>query len=256
MFVWDLLRRELKPRARLARIGDQRRFLRDLRAYAAMPGAEPIRREDLLPCLGEWNDASPFDPHYFHLGIWAFRRIVEAKPAFHVDVGSQVNFVGLLTCATRVQFIDLRPLAAVVPNLESIRGSVLEIPHPDRSLSSLSCLHVAEHVGLGRYGDPLDPAGTRSAARELSRVLAPGGSLYFALPVGRPRLCFNAHRVHSVAQVRSIFPGLALEELSGVDDTGRFVENADAHAFDDCAYACGFFHFRRTVETAVESSTR
>ena len=43
-------------------------------------------------------------------------------------------------------------------------------PFGDRSVPSLSCLHVVEHVGLGRYGDPLDPQGSIKAMRELQRV--------------------------------------------------------------------------------------
>jgi SAM-dependent methyltransferase len=93
---------------------------------------------------------------------------------------------------TRVAFLDVRPLDADIEDLEPIAGSVLELPFADRSLPSVSCLHVAEHIGLGRYGDPLDPAGTRKAIAELQRVTAPGGQLLFSLPVGRQRLCFNA----------------------------------------------------------------
>jgi len=47
-------------------------------------------------------------------------------------------------------------------------------------------MNVVEHVGLGRYGEPLDPEGDIKAMRELRRVLAPGGSLLFVVPVGRP----------------------------------------------------------------------
>ena len=37
------------------------------------------------------------------------------------------------------------------------------------------------------YGDPINPQGTQLAVRELVRVLAPGGNLFLATPVGRPR---------------------------------------------------------------------
>ncbi len=33
-------------------------------------------------------------------------------------------------------------------------------------------MHVVEHVGLGRYGDPLDPDGDLKAIAELKRVTA------------------------------------------------------------------------------------
>ena len=63
------------------------------------------------------------------------------------------------------------------------------------SVDSLSCLHTIEHVGLGRYGDPIDPEGWVVAVRELARILAPGGRLYLGTPIGRERVCFNSERV-------------------------------------------------------------
>jgi predicted SAM-dependent methyltransferase len=115
----------------------------------------------------------------------------------------------------------------------------------DRSLSSVSCLHVIEHIGLGRYGDALDPAGTRKATRELARVLGPGGNLFLAAPVGKPRLCFNAHRIHSAQEIPEMVPELELVEFSGVHDGGRYVEQVELSAFQNSEYACGFFWFQR-----------
>jgi predicted SAM-dependent methyltransferase len=139
-------------------------------------------------------------------------------------------------------------LEVELDRLRSIAGSVLSMPFPDKSIKSLSCLHVAEHVGLGRYGDSLDPAGTRKAAAELQRVLAPGGMLLFSLPVGRPRVCFNGHRVHSPAAIPEMFPELELKEFAGVDDSGRFLRDLAPGEFADAGYACGLFIFERAPE--------
>lgn len=221
------------------------RFLRDLRAYRRLPGAEPIHRRDLYPQLHDWLPASPYDEHYFFQDIWAARHVAELSPARHVDVGSRIDWVGFLTSLTDVVFVDIRPLEAEVDRLTSITANLLDLPFADGSVESLSCLHVAEHVGLGRYGDPLDPAGTRKAAAELERVLAPGGQLLFSLPVGKPRVCFNAHRIHDPAQVPAMFPELELLEFSGIDDAGRFRRDLEPSDLADAVYACGLFRFRR-----------
>jgi SAM-dependent methyltransferase len=163
----------------------------------------------------------------------------------HVDVGSQVIFANLLAAVIPVVFLDYRPLKAKLPGLICLGGDLLRLPFMDRSLSSVSCLHVIEHIGLGRYGDPLDPAGTSKAARELARVLGPGGNLILATPVGKPRLCFNAHRIHRAEEIREMVPELELVEFSGVHDGGRYVEQVDLSAFQNSEYACGFFWFRR-----------
>ncbi len=222
------------------------RFLRDRRRYATLPGAEPLTWSDANPQLLDRTAETGIDPHYFHVSAWAARRILEARPELHVDVGSQNLFVATLSAAVPVIFVDYRPLRATLPGLLSVGGSLLALPFADASLPSLSCLHVAEHVGLGRYGDPLDPGGTRKAAAELARVLARGGQLCFAVPVGLPRVCFNAHRVHAARDVRGWFERLDLAEFAGVDDDGARVDGAPLNRFDGAAYACGFFRFRRS----------
>jgi SAM-dependent methyltransferase len=150
-----------------------------------------------------------------------------------------------LTVICKVTFVDIRPLVIDLPNFQSVSGSILALPMEDNSVRSLTCLHVAEHIGLGRYGDPLDPHGTRNACRELARVLAPGGNLYFSLPVGRPRLCFNAHRIHAVDQILEYFQDLVLVEFSGIGDDRKFMRNIEGTAFQNADYACGLFHFTK-----------
>lgn len=204
-----------------------------------------IRWQESYPCLTDWIAHTPFDPHYFYTNGWAMRRIIVTAPRYHVDVASQTIFANLLGGVIPVVFVDYRPLETRLSGLQCMGGSLLSLPFVDRSIPSLSCLHVIEHIGLGRYGDPLDPQGTRKAARELARVLAPSGNLFLATPVGRPRLCFNAHRVHGAEIIREMFAPLDLVEFSGIHDDGRFVERVEMAEFRDSQYACGLYWFRR-----------
>jgi SAM-dependent methyltransferase len=220
-------------------------FLGDWRRYSTMRGAERLRFIDSLPQLHDRTATTPFDAHYFFLNGWAMRRIVALAPKSHVDIGSAVQFPNLLGAVIPTCFVDYRPLPARCAGMDSVAGDIASLPFADNSLASLSCLHVAEHIGLGRYGDALDPAGTRKAARELMRVLAPGGSLFFGLPVGVERTCFNAHRIHAPETTCSYFEGLELVEFSGVHDDGRFVEGALLEDFSDDVYACGMYWFRK-----------
>jgi SAM-dependent methyltransferase len=221
------------------------RYARDRRAYRALPGAEPLRWRDSFPKLTDRLAVSPFDTHYLHQDTWAAQRIAEHAPARHVDVGSRVDYVCFLTAFTQVAFVDIRPLEADIEGLESIEGSLLALPFEDETLESLSCLHVVEHVGLGRYGDPLDPHGTRRAIAELQRVVAPGGRLLFSTPVGVPRVCFNAHRIHDPVELRGWFDELELLEFAGVDDAGRFRRHREPSELAGCSYGCGMYLLRR-----------
>jgi len=220
-------------------------YLKDLRNYSKMEGAECIKLNNTYPYLYDKTKTIKYDAHYFYQNIWAFKKIFESKYEYHIDIGSDRNFIGFLTLFKKVTFIDIRPLIVHLDNFKSRKGNILSMPFDDDSVKSLSCLHVAEHIGLGRYGDQLDPLGTQKAAKELSRVLAPNGNLYFSLPIGEPRLCFNAHRIHSTTQILNYFSDLKLNELSGIDDNGNFIRNIDREVLDSCNYSCGLFWFSK-----------
>src|SRR5205823_4540061 len=132
------------------------RYLRDRRRYRRLAGEEAVRWGEAYPQLHDWTQSSPFDKHYFYQDTWAAQRIAERVPERHVDVGSRIDLVGFLTAICPVAFVDIRPLEVDLERFESIVGDLLDLPFEDRSLDSVSCLHVAEHVGLGRYGDSLD----------------------------------------------------------------------------------------------------
>lgn len=222
------------------------RFVADWKAYARMPQAETLRARDSFPCLHDRTAAHELDAHYFYVNGWAMRRVVQTAPDAHTDIASEAIFANLLGAIVPTRFVDYRPLNATLPGLTCIGGDILALPFETNSCSSVSCLHVAEHIGLGRYGDPLDPEGTKKAACELARVLAPGGNLFFALPIGRPRLCFNGHRVHATQTILDYFPDLELREFTGVHDDGRFVEHVPIDTFSKSEYACGMFWFRKS----------
>jgi SAM-dependent methyltransferase len=223
------------------------RYVGDLFRYLRSAGAEPWSSISLRPMLEDKTATTGFDAHYVYLGAWAFRHIVTHRPERHVDIGAQIGWVTCLASITQVVFLDVRPFAGSVEGLQSRAGDILALPFGDRELSSVSCLHVAEHIGLGRYGDAIDPLGTRKAIAELARVLAVGGRLYFALPVGRPKVVFNAHRIHDPTTILQWFgeAGVRVEEFAAVDDRARFCPHAQPQDFRDQRYACGMYLVRR-----------
>lgn len=200
---------------------------------------------DLQPCLCDWSFHTPFDAHYFYQGAWLARRIGPAKVARHVDVGSSVLTMSVLSAQKAITFVDYRPLRATLPGLNSIAGNILNLPFADDSVESLSSLHVIEHIGLGRYGDPIDPQGSVKAALELQRIVRSGGKLFLSLPIGRERICFNAHRVHAPASVLAMFSQMRLAEFSYVDDAGNYHEAQPIEVADHLEYGCGMFHFEK-----------
>jgi hypothetical protein len=129
--------------------------------------------------------------------------------------------------------------------LYCVAADINYLPFASGSVTSLSCLHVIEHIGLGRYGDPINADGARQAAEELQRVIARGGTFYLSTPIGRERVCFNAHRVFAPATILSFFSQLTLTRFSYVSDNGSFIENANPAEVSQLDYGCGFFEFRK-----------
>jgi SAM-dependent methyltransferase len=219
------------------------RYLAEWKIYNRKAGTRQISFRDSYPCLADRVVATPFDPHYFFQAAWLARRLHEKRPSLHVDVGSSAMMINVLSANVKTVFVDYRPLRARLSNLSSLAGDIVRLPFQDGSITSLSCLHVLEHVGLGRYGDPINPRGSQLAAADLQRVLKPGGTLFLSVPVGRERVCFNAHRVFSPNTTRNFFQELRLKAFSLVDDAGRFNGEIPPEAADNLEYGCGLFEF-------------
>lgn len=236
----------------LRRIADVRRFERDLGAFIAQqartPDALPIaRRRDEYRILGEWTGETAFEPHYTYHPAWAARILARTRPAEHVDISSSLAFVAMISGFVPLRFYDYRPANLKLAGLTCDRADLLALPFADRSVPSLSCMHVVEHVGLGRYGDPVDAAGDQKAIRELCRVLAPGGDLLFVVPVGRERVAFNAHRVYAAETILSRFGGLDLVRMDLIpDDAARsgMIEGATVAQANAQEFGCGCFWFK------------
>jgi hypothetical protein len=224
------------------------RYLSDWMAYQGSSRGQRLLFRDSYPCLTDRVLATPFDPHYFFQAAWLARRLQQAVAPLHLDVGSSVMMLNVLSASVKTIFVDYRPLSVHLSNLVPLAGDIVCLPVKSGTISSLSCLHVIEHVGLGRYGDPINPAGSELAAAELQRVLQPGGRLFLSVPVGRERVCFNAHRVFSPDTVRAFFQELQLASFSLVDDSGRMNENVSLEAGVGLEYGCGLFEFVKARE--------
>ena len=221
------------------------RFFMSLLTYSSQSKNEQISLMDLQPCLGDWTLNTPFDTHYFYQGAWLSRKLALINPVQHIDIGSSALTISVLSAFINTLFVDFRPLKVNLTGLSSIAGDILNLPFESSSTSSLSCLHVIEHIGLGRYGDPIDPEGSIKAALELQRILAPNGKLYLSVPIGRERICFNAHRVHAPSTVAKLFPMLKLIEFSFVNDEGQYLENQQFQNASNLDYGCGLFMFEK-----------
>lgn len=166
-----------------------------------------------LPCLTDKTEFTPVEPVYFLQDTWAASKIFQLKPEHHYDVGSSVKTIGIISQFVPVTMIDIRPIDIELKNLYFQEGSVLDLPFEDNSIESLSSLCVIEHIGLGRYGDPLDPWGSEKAVKELKRVVKLGGIILFSVPVDeKNKIYFNGCRAFTRDYVLQLFDGFELVE--------------------------------------------
>lgn len=232
-------------------------FLRDLVTFSRTAGDDPgvsFHAYDCVPCLDESETQVTYNHRYLlHVG-WAARVLASTSPVEHVDIGSCSYFVAIASAFRNLRSYDIRPMDIPLPGMITGVADLCSLPFADGEIKSLSCMHALEHVGLGRYGDPIDPRGDRKAASELSRVLAEDGSLLMVLPVGRPKVAFNAHRIYSYRQVvDGLFPSLTLREFSYIpsDLPARFIKNADPVCTENEVEGAGCFWFTKHARSDI-----
>jgi Caenorhabditis protein of unknown function, DUF268 len=218
-------------------------FASEYRRYRRLNGgsAFSLSAKDLYPCLRDRTETTPVELTYFLQDSWFARKMREQCPSSHVDVGSSARAMTLIAQFVPITFIDIRPVELELDGFTFMSGSVLRLPFADRSLRSISSLCVIEHVGLGRYGDEVDPFGSEKAVAELCRVLSPGGNLYVSVPVDQDcRIYFNAHRAFSRDYVIQLFPNLTLVEE-------RYIYGRSLSACYDPrrGFGTGLYHWRR-----------
>jgi hypothetical protein len=224
-------------------------FMKNLCRYRTMQKGNrfPAKVKDFYyASFDRFKSAGAANGHYFWQDLWAARYLYNNGIKEHVDVGSRIDgFVSHILTFCDVTYVDVRPFNQPITNLTFVQASILEMPFEFESIHSLSCLHVIEHIGLGRYGGPIDPDGHLKAGEELTRVLSGEGTLLLGTPVGKECLCFDAHRIFDPQTIVEIFSPLSLESFSLVNDRGVLEEKASFEKARRCDYGCGLFIFRR-----------
>jgi hypothetical protein len=200
------------------------------------------------PCLFDNTGITPIEPHYTYHPAWAARVLAQINPVTHIDISSTTNFGTIVSAFVPVEFYDYRPANIHLSNYSSGKADLTNLHFETNSIESLSCMHTVEHIGLGRYGDPIDVTGDLKAMKELERVVAKNGNLLFVVPIGTPRIEFNAHRIYAYDTIIKGFSGLVLKEFSLIPDdfenTG-YITNPSIELINKQNWGCGCFWFTK-----------
>lgn len=204
--------------------------------------------EKHLLILNEKTVSTHYDRHYILHLAWAARILQSHQPQVHVDISSSLHFSTMMSAFFPMEFYDYRPAPISISDYSSGHVDLTEMKFEDESISSLSCMHVVEHIGLGRYGDPIDYTGDLKAMKELKRVLKPGGHLLFVTPVGKPKVIFNRHRIYSYSQIMMEFDELELVQFALIPEHGEqgdLIYDPEIELVDAQGYGCGCWLFKK-----------
>lgn len=191
--------------------------------------------------------------HYFDQDLLIAQRIFKNNPERHVDIGSRIDgFVAHVASYRPIEILDIRPLDRKIPNVTFRQADLMQLPADLINYAdSLSSLHVIEHFGLGRYGDPIDVNGHLKALETMYQILKPGGKFYLSVPVGQQGVIFNAHRLFSVGYLAELLERrYSIDHFYLIDDSETVRYNMDPRHPDavssfGCNLGCGLFEMTK-----------
>lgn len=226
------------------------RYIKNLFLYTSRNKTNrfSLRLDALYPRLGDATSTTKFDKHYIYHVHWALNALARTSPQLHVDFSSSLNFVSSLAVRTNTIFYDFRPADLKLENLKCFKADLLNLTELYDQYESVSCMHVLEHIGLGRYGDRVLPGGDLAAINQLKKVVKVGGNLLVVVPVGFQRLYFDAHRVYEPNYFASLFlDDFELVEFGYISnksyETGIITYENIVKVEEE--YGCGCFWFKK-----------
>jgi hypothetical protein len=231
-------------------------FVRNYRKFKKLLYKENSDFEitNFYPCPDDRFDyAGTLPGHYFHQDIYAANKIWENNPYKHVDIGSRIDgFVAHVASFREIEVFDIRILATKIINVKFVQANLMS---EDFSLvdycDSVSCLHVIEHFGLGRYNDPIEVNGHIKGLNNIYKLLKKGGKFYFSTPIGKQRIEFDAHRVFSLSYLLELIePKYKIESFAYIDDGDVLHQNIELDKENirssfNCNFGCAIFELTK-----------
>ncbi len=111
----------------------------------------------------------------------------------------------LLAYGAHPTTIEYNKIISLHPGLKAV--TVAEFDANPQLFDAVVSISSYEHDGLGRYGDPINPNGDLIAMEKTKKMLKENGLLFLAVPVGKDRLVWNAHRIYGHLRLAALLQG-------------------------------------------------
>ena len=228
-----------------------------IKSFIKFKRTQPENNNDFsfrfLPIFNDrFESSGSLSGHYFHQDLLIAQKIFANKPTNHLDIGSSIyGFVSHVASFRKIDIVDIRDNISHSKNIFFRKFDLLNL---DKKFidyyDSISCLHVIEHFGLGRYNDNIDFNGHIKGLENIAKIIKKDGIFYLGTPVGKPKIYFNAHRVFNAHYIfRLLSPYFDLLEFHFINDEGILLNDLDFSKFDcdQYNYGCGIFILKRKI---------
>jgi len=168
-------------------------FTQEAREFQLLGGSI----DEISPYLHEKTDTAGVNfGQYFLQDLLVAQEVYRLSPRNHLDVGSRVDgFIAHVATTHKITFLDIRSLTNTVPNVTFLQGDILSFKSKVR-YELVTSLHVLEHIGLGRYGDTLEPLGHIKAFEKLVEAADYDGKIWISFQVSEQTITqFNGQRL-------------------------------------------------------------
>ena len=195
----------------------------------------PINIKLVGNCKG---DPTEFFTHYEAFSFFVNKDLKEFanKKLSVLDVGSPKMFTSTLSAYHNVTSLVLANPSDTLSNTKYILHDVSDIlPFEDQTFDIFTSTVSIPLLGLGRYGDRVDPNAIENFILELNRIMKKDSILYISMCLGHNILCFNNGFCLTIEKVEKLFFNFKLQDTlidmwSGQDRnyrTKRFVQKCD-----------------------------
>lgn len=180
--------------------------------------------------------------------------IFKNNPTNHLDVGSRIDgLVAHIASFRQLDVIDIKEID-IYPhkNISFKKQDICDLQNLDKKkYMSISSIGVLAHVGLGRYGDKIDPAGHEKAAKNICDLADENCLIYIMTPVGKKKIEFNAHKIFNPQEIVNVFckHNCKLLEFSLVDDDGNLEINSNFNKAKNLNFGGGIFVFKKLANS-------
>lgn len=208
--------------------------------------------KNFYPMLDDFNDdAASIKNHLFHSDLLTSQKVYEKKPEKHLDIGSRIDgVIAQIASYRNLDVLDIRDVD-IHPhkNINFVKKDLLQIKvlnDVDKydSISSIGCL---AHIGLGRYGDNIDPNGYKKAIKAISNLAKKNCNIYILTPVGKKGVEFNSHQIFDADQLIEEFKinSFNLQEFHLINDVGNLILNSKIKDSLNLNFGGGYFVFQK-----------